>query len=64
MNDDQQADMFSATSDLGFMRFLLADLHDDLPEKIARFRLLADLSLSLGAGGTMLSGGQTTYRAW
>lgn len=64
MNDDEQADMFAATSDLGFMRFLLADLHDDLPEKIARFRQLADLSLSLGASGTMLSGGQTTYRAW
>ncbi|MFK3857205.1 hypothetical protein [Agrobacterium pusense] len=64
MNDDVQLDMFSSASDLGFMRSLLADLHDDLPDKIARFRQLGDLSLSLGAGGTLLSGGEATYRAW
>lgn len=65
MNDDaEQVDMFSPTSDVGFMKLLLAELHDDLPDKVARFRQLADLSQQLGANGTMFSGGQESYQAW
>ena len=61
---DSQLDLLSPISDLGFARFLLADLHDDLPGKVARFRQLADLSMALGSSGTMLPGGETTYAAW
>jgi len=64
MDDDEQLEMLSSVRDLGFVQFLLSDLHDDLPERVARFRQLADLSLSMGANGTMLSGGQATYQAW
>lgn len=64
MDDDEQLEMLSSVTDLGFAQFLLADLHDDLPERVARFRQLADLSLSMGANGTMFSGGQATYQAW
>jgi len=61
---DDQGDLFSKATDLRLVRFLLADLHDDLVSKIARFRQLADLSMALGSDGTMLPGGETTYAAW
>lgn len=64
MSTDTQLDLLCAVSDLGFTRFLLADLHDDLPGKVARFRQLSDLSMSLGSNGTMLPGGETTWAAW
>lgn len=62
--EDDQSDLFSEVSELGLIRFLLADLHDDLVGKVSRFRQLADLSMSLGSGGTMLYGGETTHAAW
>ncbi|NKM89312.1 hypothetical protein GFL54_34915 [Rhizobium laguerreae] len=64
MEEQEQSDLFSPVNDLGLVRFLLADLHDDLPEKIARFRQITDLSSMLGSNGTMLTGGETTYTAW
>ncbi|WP_017965249.1 hypothetical protein [Rhizobium leguminosarum] len=64
MNDEDQLEMLSSVRDLELVRFLLADLHDDLPGKVSRFRHLADLSLALGANGTLFTGGQTTYQAW
>lgn len=60
----EQADLLSPVSDLGLVRHLLADLHDDLLGKVARFRQLADLSMSLGANGTMMPGGSFTQTAW
>ena len=64
MSTDAQLDLLCPVSDLGFTRFLLADLHDDLAGKVARFRQLSDLSMSLGSSGTMLPGGETTWAAW
>jgi hypothetical protein len=64
MTVDTQLDLLSPVTDLGYTRFLLADLHDDLAGKVARFRQLADLSTSLGSSGTMLPGGETTWAAW
>src|SRR5947209_1013362 len=62
--EDDQSDLLSEISDLSLIRHLLADLHDDLPGKIARFRQLVDLSGALGSSGTMLFGGEITYAAW
>lgn len=59
-----QGDLFSEATDIGLMRFLLADLHDDLFGTVARFRQLADLSMALGSSGTLLPGGETTHAAW
>jgi hypothetical protein len=62
--DYEQTDLLSDINDLSLIRHLLADLHDDLPGKIARFRQLVDLSGTLGSSGTMLFGGETTSAAW
>lgn len=64
MTTDSQPDLLSPVPDLGYARFLLADLHDDLQGKVARFRQLSDLSASLGSNGAMLTGGETTWAAW
>jgi hypothetical protein len=64
MIEDAQADLLSSVSDLHLVRMLLADLHDDLVGKIARFRQLDDLSAVLGRYGTMLPGGETALAAW
>jgi hypothetical protein len=57
-------DLFSPITELGLTRLLLADLHDDLIGKVARFRQLSELSMTLGSSGTMLPGGETAYHAW
>jgi hypothetical protein len=59
-----QQSLFSPLADVDFFRHLLADLHDDLQGKVARFRQLADLSADLGAGGSMIPGGHVAYAAW
>lgn len=64
MTDDPQAALLSSIGDVEIVRILLADLHNDLPGKVSRFHQLADLSLALGSGGTMLPGGETTLAAW
>lgn len=63
-SEDQQPDLLSTVGDLDLVRHLLADLHDDLPGKISRFRQLTDLSAALGSHGTMMPGGETTFAAW
>jgi hypothetical protein len=64
MDEDAQSDLLASIDDLGLVRVLLADLHDDLVGKVARFHQLADLSSVLGSNGTMLTGGEITYAAW
>lgn len=59
-----QADLLSGISNLDAFSHLLADLHDDLPGKVTRFRHLADLGNALGPQGTMLFGGAATFNAW
>jgi hypothetical protein len=64
MTSNDQSDLLSSFSELDLVKHLLADLHDDLPGKIARSRQLVDLSESLGTFGTMMFGGETSYCAW
>jgi hypothetical protein len=64
MVEEDQYDLLSPISDLELVRLLLADMHDDLSGKVARFRQLTDLSEALGSHGSMLPGGETTYAAW
>jgi len=61
MSGDNQPDLLSDLSDMDFVRHLLADLHDDLPEKVGRFRMLADLGGQMGRSGTMIFGGHAAY---
>ena len=61
---DDQPDLLSDLSDLDFVRHLLADLHDDLPGKVGRFRMLTDLGGQMGPSGTMIFGGHAAYHAW
>lgn len=61
---DDQPDLLSELSDLDFVRHLLADLHDDLPGKVARFRMLTDLGGQMGPSGTVIFGGHAAYHAW
>lgn len=62
--DERQPDLFSDVSDLDLVRQLLADLHDDLPGKVSRFRQITDLGRELGRNGTMVFGGHSAYLAW
>jgi hypothetical protein len=64
MAEEDQRHLLSSIKELGLVKFLLADLHDDLAGKVARFRQLADLSGALGSYGTMMPGGETTFVAW
>ncbi|KGB82805.1 hypothetical protein JT55_06045 [Rhodovulum sp. NI22] len=64
MSRDDQPDLLSDLSDLDFVRHLLADLHDDLPGKVGRFRMLTDLGGQMGPSGTMIFGGHAAYHAW
>lgn len=61
---DDQPDLLSDLSDLDFVRHLLADLHDDLPGKVGRFRMLTDLGSQMGRSGTMIFGGHAAHHAW
>src|SRR5579872_6704128 len=63
-NKDNQPDLLSEINNLDLVHHLLAELHDGLSGKVARFRQLADLFGALGSEGTMLSGGETTFAAW
>lgn len=63
LNIDNQEYLFSPLADVDFFRHLVADLHDDLGGKVARFRQLADLSIGMGDAGTMIPG-QTSHVSW
>jgi hypothetical protein len=64
MAEDDQTDLLSSFKEIDLVRFLIADLHDDLAGKVARFHQLSDLSTVLGSNGTLMPGGHTTYIAW
>lgn len=64
MSGGDQPDILSDLSDLDFVRHLLADLHDDLPEKVGRFRMLTDLGGQMGRSGTKIFGGYAAYHGW
>lgn len=55
--------MFSPLSDLQAAQWLLAELHDDLPGRVARFQQINDLCANLGIRGTMIPG-EVAYSAW
>jgi len=59
-----QPDLLSDLTDLDFARLLLAEMHDDLRGKVARFRMLTDFSRELGPNGTMIFGGHAAHHAW
>lgn len=59
-----QQHLFSELSDLDAMQMLLADLHNDLAGRVARFHQLNDLCANLGSEGTMIPGGEGAYSAW
>lgn len=59
-----QPDLLSDLTDLDFARLLLAEMHDDLHSKVARFRMLTNFSRDLGPNGTMIPGGHAAYHAW
>lgn len=59
-----QQTLFSPLADVDIFHHLLADLHNDLAGKVARFRQLADLSMKLGSYGSMIPGGETAHSAW
>jgi hypothetical protein len=64
MEKKAQSELLSPIQDLDIVRILLADLHDDLWGKVARFHQLSDLSETLGSSGTMMPGGELVFAAW
>lgn len=64
MSHEDKPDLLPEMSDLDVVRHLLAELHDDLPEKVRRFRMLTDFGSEMGQSGTMIFGGHTAYHAW
>jgi hypothetical protein len=46
MTEEDQFDLLSLIKEPGLVRILLADLHDDLPGRIARFRQLTHFDWS------------------
>lgn len=63
-NDGQRLDLLSELTELDVVRHMLADLHDDLPEKVTRFRMLTDLGSAMGRSGTMIFGSAAAWHAW
>lgn len=61
---NDQPDILSDLSDTDFVRHLLAEMHDDLPGKVSRFRMLTDFGREMGPNGTMIFGGQAAHYAW
>jgi hypothetical protein len=57
-------DLFSDVSDTDLLRNLLAELHDDLPGRLSRFRFLMDMGATLGSQGTMIFGGHPAALAY
>lgn len=63
MADLKQKEMFSPLRDLQAAQWLMAELHDDLPGRVARFQQINDLCANLGIKGAMIPG-EVAYYAW
>ncbi|WP_339730218.1 hypothetical protein [uncultured Pseudomonas sp.] len=63
MADPRQEELFSPLSDLQAAQWLLGELHDGLPGRVARFQQVNDLCANLGSLGTMIPG-EVAYSAW
>lgn len=63
MADPRQEELFSPLSDLQAAQWLMGELHDDLPGRVARFQQVNDLCANLGSSGTMIPG-EVAYSAW
>ncbi|MBK3468723.1 hypothetical protein [Pseudomonas sp. MF6776] len=63
MADPRQEELFSPLSDLQAAQWLMGELHDDLPGRVARFQQVNDLCANLGSTGTMIPG-EVAYSAW
>ncbi|WP_051228365.1 hypothetical protein [Pleomorphomonas oryzae] len=61
---NEQEDIFSSVDEISLVRWLLADMHDDLAGKVSRFKQLEDLCSALGRGGTLMPGGEVVFKAW
>lgn len=64
MENDPQLDLLSPVTDIDVFRLLIADLHNDLTGKLARYRQLFDLSASLSSNGVILAGGEISLAHW
>lgn len=64
MDEEGQLDFLSDIRDFDILRYLLADLHDDLKGRLTRFRYLADLGELLERRGTMIFGGHAASLAY
>lgn len=60
----EQNEFFSELGDVSAIKVLLADLQDNLHDKISRFRYITDIGMRLGSAGTMIPGGEIAYGAW
>lgn len=56
--------LLSGFDNVDVTKHLLAELHDDLHERVARFHMLADQSRDLALNGAMIPGGTNAYQAW
>lgn len=63
MADARQEELFSPLSDLQAAQWLMGELHDDLPGRVARFQQVNDLCANLGSSGTMIPG-EVAFSAW
>lgn len=63
MAGQKQEELFSPLNDLQAAQWLLGELHDDLPGRVARFQQVNDLCANLGSNGTMIPG-EVAYSAW
>jgi hypothetical protein len=63
MADPRQEELFSPLSDLQAAQWLMGELHDDLPGRVARFQQVNDLCANLGSTGTMIPG-EVAFSAW
>lgn len=64
MRDPNQAELLSDLDSLDLTRSLVRDLHDDLPQRVTRFRYIADIGASMAKGGTMIFGGHAASNAY
>ncbi|MDC9701673.1 MAG: hypothetical protein PSN37_05580 [Alphaproteobacteria bacterium] len=64
-NDDMETrELFADINNTDIMQIFLADLHDNLPDRIERFRQLTDIYYEKNSGTNFLFGGDVVYHTW